>query len=62
MVLEVSWDGIWTPSFELSQFHGHNSWIVWEVALMLISVGDIRHNKQGICLLFEVFACWLHDA
>ena len=28
MILEVSWDGLWTLSFRLSQFHGHNSWLV----------------------------------
>ena len=33
MILEVSWDRLWTLSFELSQFHGHGSWLVWEVAL-----------------------------
>ena len=33
MVLEVSWDGLWTHSFGLSQIHGHGSWLVCEVAL-----------------------------
>ena len=35
MILEVSWDGLWTLPFELSQFHGHGhgSWLVCEVAL-----------------------------
>ena len=33
MILEVSWDGLWTLSFGLSQFHGHGSWLVCEVAL-----------------------------
>ena len=33
MILEVSWDGLWTPSFGLSQFHGHGSWLMCEVAL-----------------------------
>ena len=33
MVLEVCWDGLWTLSFGLSQFHGHSSWLVCEVAL-----------------------------
>jgi hypothetical protein len=35
MNLEVSWNGLWTLSFGLSQFHGHNSWLVCEVALIL---------------------------
>ena len=26
-------DGLWTLSFRLSQFHGHGSWLVCEVAL-----------------------------
>jgi len=33
MILEVCWDGIWTLSFGLSQFHGHCFWLVCEVAL-----------------------------
>jgi hypothetical protein len=33
MILEVCWDGIWKLSFGLSQFHGHISWLVCEVAL-----------------------------
>jgi hypothetical protein len=42
MILEVPWDGLWTLSFGLSQFHGHGSWLVCEVAL---SVQD----KQSCC-------------
>ena len=34
MLLEVSLDGFWTQSFGLSQFHGHGSWLVCEVALI----------------------------
>ena len=33
MILEVSWDSLWTLSFGLSRFHGHGSWLVCEVAL-----------------------------
>ena len=33
MILEVSWDGFWTLSFGLSQFHGHGSWLMCEVVL-----------------------------
>jgi hypothetical protein len=33
MILEVYWDSLWTLSFGLSQFHGHGSWLVCEVAL-----------------------------
>jgi hypothetical protein len=35
MILEVSWDELHTLSFRLSQFHGHGSWLVCEVALKL---------------------------
>ena len=31
MILEVSWDGLWTLSFGLSQSHGHGSWLMHEV-------------------------------
>ena len=27
-------DGLWTLSFGLSQFHGHDHWLVCEVALI----------------------------
>ena len=33
MILEVTWEGLWTLPFGRSQFHGHNSWLVCEVAL-----------------------------
>ena len=35
MIVEVCWDGLWTLSFGHSQFHGHGSWLVCEVALRL---------------------------
>jgi hypothetical protein len=31
----VSWDNLWTLSFGLSQFHGHGSWLVCEMALRI---------------------------
>ena len=33
MIWEVSWDSCWTLSFGLPQFHGHDSWLMREVAL-----------------------------
>ena len=33
MIWEVCWDDLWTLSIGLSQFHGHSSWLVCEVAL-----------------------------
>ena len=38
MILEVSWDGLWTLSFGLSLFHGHGSWLVCEAALSYTSI------------------------
>ena len=37
MILEACWDGLWTLSFRLSQTHGHDSWLVCEVALSWIN-------------------------
>ena len=33
MNLEVSWDGLWTLCFGLSQFQGHSSWLVCVMVL-----------------------------
>ena len=33
MILEVYWNGLLDTSFGLSQFHGHGSWLVCELAL-----------------------------
>jgi hypothetical protein len=44
MILEVSWENLWTLSFGLSQFHGHGSWLMCEVALM----------GARDCLIFKV--------
>ena len=35
MILEVCWDGLRTLSFGLSQFHGHGSQLMCEVALIV---------------------------
>ena len=34
MTLEVCWNGLWTRSFGLSQFHGHGSWLVCKMAFI----------------------------
>ena len=39
MILEVCWDGLWSLSFGLSQFHGHGSWLVCEVVLAQLPWG-----------------------
>ena len=36
MILEVCWDGHWTLSFGLSQFHSYGSWVMCEVAFSLV--------------------------
>ena len=41
MILEVSWDGFWTLSFGLSQFHGHYSWL-----LVTSCIGREISNQQ----------------
>jgi hypothetical protein len=58
MILEVSWDGLWRLSFGLSQFHGHGSWLVCEVALSchpLVSrwwgLPKIWNNNSMLCHL-----------
>jgi hypothetical protein len=55
MILEVSWAGLWTLSFGLSQFQGHGSWLMCEVALRLHNVLDpqfdkinYKHNYAGV--------------
>jgi hypothetical protein len=44
LILEVCWDGLWTLSFGLSLFHGHDSWLVCQMALRLrwrsVSIGQ----------------------
>src|ERR1700737_4372911 len=54
MILKVCWDGLWTLSFGLSQFHGHGSWLMCEVALSLFHAslptticGSIFHEFNG---------------
>ena len=45
MILEVCWDGLWTLSCGLSQFHGHGSQVVCEVAL--VQMCDMACAKEG---------------
>ena len=48
MILEVCWDNLWTLSCGLSQFHGHSSWLVCEVALRRCSYNNIWIFKFSI--------------
>ena len=38
MILDVSWDDLWALAFELSQFHGHGSWLVCEEVALSMEV------------------------
>ena len=49
MILDVSWDNLWTLSFGLSRFHGHGSWLVCEVALSEVSIQLDQHKSLGTC-------------
>ena len=44
MILKMSWDDLWTLSFGLSQFHGHGSWLVCEVALIPTTKNNVTDN------------------
>ena len=46
MILEVSWEGVWTLSFGPSQFHGHGSWLVCEVALIPVISEDLNFLSE----------------
>ena len=50
MILEVCWDGIWTLSFGLSQFHGHGSWLVCKVAPRLWMIGRGKEPSDVVRL------------
>ena len=52
MILEMCWDGFWTLSFGLSQFQGHGSWLVCEMALSgLVFYFLMSPSKMYILLL-----------
>jgi hypothetical protein len=63
MILDVCWDGLWTLSFGLSQFRGHGSWLVCEVALIdmirlvMCSISHTYIHTQG-CIYMCVCVCW----
>ena len=58
MTLEVSCDGLWTLSFGLSHFHGHGSWLVCEMALMLHGNGLAKAAKMGFGRLPYWYSIW----
>ena len=64
-ILEVCWDGLWTLSFGLSQFHGQDSWFVWEVALRHIHLQRnnpshrlVLPNEWGVPIVRYKVAGW----
>ena len=68
MILEVCRDGLWTLSFGLSQFRGHGSWLVCEVALrdwlcFLIrkDVLTIYDDQIGLSSQHYTYYCMLGD-
>jgi hypothetical protein len=51
---DVFWDIVWTLFHGLSQFHGHGSWLVCEMALILLVVhfvGNTTHFLNIMCTL-----------
>ena len=44
MTLEVSWDGLWTLSFGLSQFLGHSTRLVCKMTL--INFNSQKHDRK----------------
>jgi hypothetical protein len=50
-------DGLRTLSFGLSQFHGHNSWLVCEVALNLYVCMPIRAFALANQKLISISTC-----
>ena len=62
--LEVSWGNLWTVPIELSQFHGHGSWLMCEVALSVQCMAYIHNFYKShqllnimyfILMAFELF-------
>ena len=50
MMLEVCYDGgLWTLSFGLSQSHGHGSWLMCEVALIIMPTSQFMSQELRVC-------------
>ena len=58
MILEVCWDGLWTLSYGLSQFHGRGSWLVCEEALSLTTPSEGRTSR--LCIGGPTVRCFLY--
>jgi hypothetical protein len=57
MILEVPWDGLWTLSFGLSRFHGHSSWLVYEVTFRLGATISVVYKKPRP---LKMRPSWIH--
>ena len=62
MILDMPWDGLWTLSFGLPKFHGHNSWLVCEVALTAHTPRNIDLDqicpKTSMILVLTQMQAW----
>ena len=58
MISEVSWDSLRTLSYGLSQFHGHNSWLMCEVVLSVSKSN--RLHVVSFRFLFTNLGCILY--
>ena len=64
MILEVSWDALWTLPFGLSQYPGHGSWLMCEVALTSLLTTSKRASaplKNNIAYQIQAIAATLED-
>ena len=60
MMLEVSWNNLRTLSVGLSQFHGHGSWLVCEVALPKpTTTTTLLRLQDWLCQQFHGHGSWL---
>ena len=63
VISKVSWDGLWTLTIGLSQFHAHGSWLVCEVALGVVrsycehAIFNLFIKNQQHILLVSVLGC-----
>jgi hypothetical protein len=55
MILEMCWDGLWTLSFGLSQYHGHGSWLMCKVAW-----GPLTRDIQIMWLVKKTVTIQIH--
>ena len=59
MILEMCWDGLWTLSFGLSQFHGHGSWPKYEVTPIMSC--SIRCRPYNVVFFLIHYYFYIND-